>query len=109
MAFKAKGTKIIMDAYDYGIQIPFDISDLEFEDGDTILFEIKKSKDSGAIISKEYTNESTDTDTFRFFLEFTKKESEQLYPGNYVYYLKHIRDGEVRDTLVSGEDFKINK
>lgn len=107
MAFITKGNKIIMDAYDFGLQLPFDISNLEFEENDKIVFELKKSKNSNTIIRKEFSNRSTDKNTFRFFLEFTKNDTENLYPGNYVYYLKHIRDDEVRNTLISGEDFKI--
>ena len=107
MAFITKGNKIIMDAYDFGLQLPFDISNLEFEENDKIVFELKKSKNSNIIIRKEFSNRSTDKNTFRFFLEFTKNDAEYLYPGNYVYYLKHIRDDEIRNTLISGEYFKI--
>ena len=109
MALEGKGTRITMDYGDYGIQLPFDITDMDYEEGDIILFELRKSTKTGVILTKEYTNESATEDTFRFFLEFTKKESEGLYPGNYVYYLKHIRDGEIKDTLVSGESFKIDR
>lgn len=109
MALKGKGTRITMDYGDYGIQLPFDITDMDYEEGDTILFELRKSTKSGVILAKEYTNASTTEDIFRFFLEFTKKESESLYPGNYVYYLKHIRDGEIKDTLISGESFSIKR
>lgn len=107
MAFETKGTKIMMDAYDYGLQLPFEISEIDFESNDKILFELKKDKNSGVIVSKEYSNQSTTDGLVRVFLEFTKKESEGLHPGNYVYYLKHIREDQVRDTLVLGEDFQI--
>ena len=109
MALVGKGTRITMDYGDYGIQLPFDITDMDYEEGDTILFELRKSAKSGVVMTKEYTNMSTTEGTFRFFLEFTEKESKSLYPGNYVYYLKHMRDGELQDTIVSGENFKINR
>lgn len=109
MAFIIKGNRITMDAYDYGMQLPIDVEEGTFESTDKMLFELKKSKDSVAIISKEYTNAVDKEDLFRFFLEFTEKESESLPPGNYVYYIKYIKNGELRDTLVSGEDFKIKK
>lgn len=108
MAFEIKGSRITMDAYDYGIQLPFDIEEGEFEATDTMRFELKKSKDSVTLVTKEYTNEISDNpNLFRFFLEFTKSESEVIPPGNYVYYIIYLKDGDVRDTLVSGETFKI--
>lgn len=109
MAFNIKGSRITMDAYDYGLQLPIDVEEGTFEAGDKMLFELKKSKDSVALISKEYINTLSDTNLFRFFLEFTEKESAALPPGNYVYYIKYIKNGELRDTLVSGEDFRIKK
>lgn len=109
MAFLIKGNRITMDAYDYGLQLPIDVEDGTFEPTDKMLFELKKSKDSVPLISKEYVNVLSDTNLFRFFLEFTEKESLELPPGNYVYYVKYIKNGELRDTLVSGEDFKIKK
>lgn len=109
MALEGKGTRITMNYGDYGIQLPFDITDIDYEEGDIILFELRKSTKTGVILAKEYKNQETTEGIFRFFLEFTKKESEGLYPGNYVYYLRHIRDGEIKDTLVSGESFKINR
>lgn len=109
MAFNIKGNRITMNAYDYGLQLPIDVEEGNFEDNDKMLFELKKSKDSVALISKEYVNALSDTNKFRFFLEFTQQESEELPPGNYVYYIKYIKNGELRDTLVSGEDFKIKK
>ena len=109
MAFLIKGNRITMDAYDYGLQLPIDVEDGTFESTDKMLFELKKSKDSVALISKEYVNVLSDTNLFRFFLEFTEKESAELPPGNYVYYVKYIKNGELRDTLVAGEDFKIKK
>lgn len=107
MALKAKGNKITMDAYDFGQSIPFEISDIELTNNDTIVFEIRKSKDSGIILSKEYTNENGDGTSFRFFLDFTQKESSMLPPGNYVYYLRHLRNKTLRDTLITAEQFKV--
>lgn len=109
MAFIIKGSRITMDAYDYGMQLPIDVEEGAFEENDKMRFELKKSKDSMVLISKEYTNALTSTTLFRFFLEFTEKESAEIPPGNYVYYIRYIKDGELRDTLVSGEDFKIKK
>lgn len=107
MALLSKGTRITMDYGDYGIQLPIDIDGAVFEDTDTMLFELKKSKNSCPIIKKEYTNTSDDNNLFRFFLEFTKKESQAIPPGNYVYYITYLKNGDVRDTIVSGESFKI--
>lgn len=109
MAFIIKGSRITMDAYDYGLQLPIDVEEGEFETTDKMRFELKKSKDSTVLISKDYVNTLTDTAKFRFFLEFTEEESAELPPGNYVYYIRYIKNGELRDTLVSGEDFKIKK
>lgn len=109
MAFIAKGTRISMDAYDYGITLPIDVEGTNFEEDDTMLFELKKSSDSNSLIVKEFSNELQSTDLFRFFLEFSKEESESLFPGNYVYYIRYLKDGNVRDTIVDGDDFKIKK
>ena len=91
MAFLAKGNKITMDTYDYGIQLPFDITGDNFQPIDKMRFELRKSKDSENIISKDYLNELDSTSKFRFFLELTKEESALLTPGNYVYYVKYLK------------------
>lgn len=107
MALIAKGNKIIMDAYDYGIQLPFDITGAEFNPTDKMRFEIKKSKDSEAIFTKDFSNELDSTSKFRFFLELTQDESSNIAPNNYVYFVKYVKEGTVQDTIVSGEDFKV--
>lgn len=107
MALKAKGTKITMDAYDFGQILPFELTELSLEPGDQIIFELRKSKDTAPLIIKTYNNENADTTSFQFFLSFTQKETSYLFPGNYVYYLRHLRNGELRDTLVTAEQFKI--
>ena len=107
MALLAKGTQITMDYGDYGIQLAIDVEGAIFEDIDTMLFKLKKSKNSRSIIKKEYTNEYNGNNLFRFFLDFTKKESQSIPPGNYVYYIVYLKDGEARHTIVSGESFKI--
>lgn len=109
MAFNTKGNKVIMDAYDYGIQLPFDITGTVFAPTDKMRFELKKSEDSETLFTKDYLNELDNTSKFRFFLEMTQKESENLSPGNYVYYVRYIKGGAVKDTVVSGESFKIKK
>lgn len=107
MAFFSKGESLTLDYLDYGLQIPFEIYELDFEEGDKIVFEVKKSKNSGVIFTKEFENQSTEEGTVVIFLEFTKKESESLFPGNYVYYLRHCRDGEVQNTIITEKDFKV--
>lgn len=107
MAFTTKGSKIIMDAYDYGIQLPFDITGTTFLPTDKMRFEIKKSKDSETLISKEFLNELDSTTKFRFFLEFTQDESNKITPGNYIYFVKYLKNDVVRDTVASGEPFKV--
>ena len=52
MALEGKGTRITMDYGDYGIQLPIDIDGAVFEDTDTMIFELKKSKNSYPIIKK---------------------------------------------------------
>lgn len=109
MAFSSKGESLTLDYLDYGLQIPFEISELDFEEGDKIIFDLKKSKNSGVMFTKEFENQSTEEGIVRIFLEFTKKETESLFPGNYVYYLRHYRDGELRNTIITAQDFKIRK
>ncbi len=107
MALIAKGNKIIMDAYDYGVQLPFDITGAKFNPTDKMRFEIRKSKDSEILLSKDYSNELDSVDKFRFFLELTQEESSKIAPNNYIYYVRYIVEGNVRDTVASGEEFKV--
>ncbi len=107
MAFQTKGNKIIMDAYDFGIQLPFDVTGITFTPTDKIRFEIKKSKDSESIVTKDFLNELDSTSKFRFFLEFTEDESKKIIPSNYVYFVRYLKNDVVKDTIVSGEEFKV--
>lgn len=107
MAFITKGNRIIMDAYDYGVQLPFDVTGITFAPTDKMRFEIKKSKDSETLFTKDYLNELDSTTKFRFFLEFTKEESDKIAPSNYVYFVRYLKNDTVKDTVVSGEDFKV--
>lgn len=107
MAFITKGNKIIMDAYDFGIQLPFDVTGVTFAITDKMRFELKKSKDSDVLLAKEFRNELDSTSKFRFFLQFDQEESSKIAPGNYIYYIKYLRNDEVLDTIVSGEVFQI--
>ena len=107
MAFITKGNKIIMDAYDYGIQLPFDITGVTFAPTDKMKFELKKSKDSETLLSKEFSNELDLTNKFRFFLELTQEESRNIAPGNYVYFVRYLKNDVIQDTVVSGEEFKV--
>lgn len=109
MAFNTKGNKIIMDAYDYGIQLPFDVVGTVFSPADKMRFELKKSEDSEVLITKDFLNELDTPSKFRFFLEFTQQETNLITPGNYVYYVRYVKEGVVRDTVASGEDFKVKK
>ena len=105
MAFLAKGNKITMDVYDYGIQLPFDVTGTVFDLTDKMRFELKKSKDSETLISRDYLNELDSTSKFRFFLELTKEEAALISPGNYIYFVKYLKkiDGvdKVQNTIAS--------
>ena len=107
MAFITKGNKIIMDAYDYGIQLPFDVTGVTFAPSDKMRFELKKQKDTETLLTKDFSNELDSTSKFRFFLEFSEEESNKIAPGNYIYYIKYLKNDIVRDTVVSGEVFQI--
>lgn len=107
MAFITKGNKIIMDAYDYGIQLPFDVTGATFAPTDKMRFELKKSKDSETLLTKEFLNELDSTTKFRFFLEFSEDESKKIAPGNYVYFVRYLKHDIIQDTVVSGEVFQI--
>lgn len=109
MAFNTKGNKIIMDAYDYGIQLPFDITGAAFAPSDKMRFELKKSEDSEVLLTKEFYNELDSASKFRFFLELNQQEANLIPPANYVYYVRYIKEGTVKDTVVSGEVFKVKK
>lgn len=106
MALFAKGNKITMDVNDYGIQLPIDVTGATFALTDKMRFEIKKSKDSDVLFSKDYLNELDNSSKFRFFFELTQEESIQFSPGNYIYFVKYVKDDIVRDTIGS-DDFKV--
>ncbi len=107
MAFITKGNKIIMDAYDYGIQLPFDVTGITFAPTDKMRFELKKSKDSETLLTKDFLNELDSTSKFRFFLELTEDESKNITPGNYIYFVRYLKHDTIQDTVVSGETFQI--
>lgn len=106
MALIAKGNKITMDVNDYGIQLPFDVTGAVFEPFDKMRFELKKSKDSDVLFSRDYLNELDSTSKFRFFLELTQEESSQITQGNYLYFVKYLRNDIILDTIAS-DDFKV--
>lgn len=106
---KTNNTKINMSHGDYGQIVPFNISGIALDGTqDKILFEIKKASNSYTILSKIYTNKITSLNEFQFDLEFTQKESLLLNRGDYVYYLKHIRDNELQDTIIEAEPFIVS-
>lgn len=109
MAINSTVSKITMDAYDFGIQLPFIFSEFPFEEGDKLLFELKKNEYSSPIIEKTFDNDYENMDIFVFSLDFTQKESAKIPPGNYLYYIKLIRNDEVKDTFLSDEFIIKNK
>ena len=104
---KSTGNKLIMDRNDFGETLPITLSGITFENYDKIDFVIKKAPNSYTILTKEYSNATPDATDFSFLLSFTEKESKQLKPGSYVYYVILKRDKELQNTLISGETFTV--
>ena len=107
MALIAEGRKILMNKGDYGIDLPFTMTNFQFEPNDKFLFSI--TKNGGAkVLEKEYTNLTGDMSRFAFALSFTKEESAKLDKGVYTYSLIFLRDdANVRATVIANEDFRV--
>ena len=110
MVMKSEGKRIYMDLHDFGIMQVFTVKNLQdFESGDMFIMEIRKSKnDNDPILTKTFDLlQKNDDNSYSFTLEFTQGESEQLAAGDYVYTLKHYREGQLRNTLVNNELFRV--
>ena len=105
---KSVNNKIIMSHGDFGSVLPFTITDITLDSNeDKILFEIKKAPNSYTVLSKVYSNKLESLREIQFDLSFTKEETARLPRGSYVYYVRHIRDDELRDTLLEDKLFEV--
>ena len=108
MALTSEGRKILMNTGDYGVDLPFKMSNFKFEPNDKFLFIITKNNGTTKILEKEYKNLTGDMSQFAFALSFTKEESAKLNKGLYGYDLIFIRENEsIRSTVIANEDFRV--
>lgn len=108
MALLAEGRKIRMNKGDYGIDLPFTITQFNFQPNDKVLFILKSNNSTSTLLEKTYTNLKDDTNKFSFALSFTEDESKKLDKGVYSYSLVFLReDDKIRSTIVSNEEFKV--
>ena len=82
---KSDGKTIIMNEYDYGLDLPFKLSgDVLW--ADKIVFSIKKNiYQEEKIIRKEFNDLVNEDEKIVFVLSFTEDEIKLLPSGNYIY------------------------
>ena len=109
MALKSEGRKILMNVGDFGVDLPFTMTGIQFEPDDKFLIIITKNNNAVKVIEKEYTNLAGGYLTqFSFVLSFTEEESAKLPKGVYNYTLIFLRESEnIRNTVVSNEEFRV--
>lgn len=108
MALRNENKKIKMDEGDYGLDLLFSLTGTDIEENDIVTFTIKTNPYSEVIYKKDY-NLTKQGENYTFDLSFTKEESEILTAGIYCYSIKLYRNNEFLNTLVSNEDFTVEK
>ena len=106
---KGEGKKILMDEYNYGIDLPITLSGNVLAT-DKIVFSVKKTscKDE-KIIKKEFTNLKEEDGKKVFVLSFTQEESKLIPCGKYVYLIHQCRGCELHNTIVNDGEFIVYK
>lgn len=104
----SKGKKIIMDEYDFGLDLPFKLSG-DVLATDKIVFTIKKQYEDEVIIKKEYEELTEEEGKFVFVLTFTEEETHLIPRGKYNYIIQQCRDCELHNTVESGGEFVVKK
>ncbi len=108
---KVTSKNIIMNEYDYGLDLPFYLSG-DILKTDKIIFSIKKSiYQEVDIITKEYTGDDFKEEEKKliFNLSFTKEESAKLPAGKYIYIIQQCRGCELHNTIVADGVFEVRK
>ena len=88
---------------DYGIVLPIKIENDKLSLDDKFRINIFKNANEAPIITKEYSN--TENNTIEFML--TKKESELLPVGKYVYDLDWFQDDQFLGNLLAKKKFEV--
>lgn len=95
---------ILMDAGDWGAELPFELSG-DVEATDTFVFCLAAGITEPSLLVKTLTL----TKDNLCFLSFTETESAALPAGTYRWSLKQFRDGQLLNTVVSSRLFEIQK
>ena len=88
---------------DFGVQLPFVISGITIQPGDSALFTVKHEKNGDPVIQKEYTNIAGNI----IDLSLTEAESALLHVGNYVYSLDWYKYGKFQYNLINNAKLKV--
>lgn len=105
---KAEGKKIIMDEYDYGLDLPFKLSG-DVLVTDKIVFSIKKQYEDEVIIKKEYMGLTEEEGKLVFILTFTEEEAKLIPRGKYTYVIQQCRECKLHNTVESSGEFVVRK
>lgn len=105
---KGEGKKVIMDEYDFGLDLPFKLSG-DVLATDKIVFTIKKQYEDEVIIKKEYRELTEEEGKFVFVLTFTEEEAKLIPRGKYIYIIQQCRNCELHNTVVNDGEFVVKK
>jgi hypothetical protein len=105
---KGEGKKIIMDEYDYGLDLPFRLSG-DILATDKIVFTIRKQYEDKVIIRKEYRELKEEDGKLVFVLNFTEEEAQLIPHGKYTYIIQQCRGCELHNTVESEGEFVVKK
>lgn len=102
---KYKGSSdITMCEGDYGVQLPFVVSGITIDSGDSVLVTIKEEKNGDAIIEKTFTSIADNTVDF----VLTESESALLTAGTtYVYSMDWYSNGVFMYNLINNAKLKV--
>lgn len=101
--WKADGEKLYMSEGDWGVALPFTVSGVTINSGDTLRFNFKTAANGETIFAKVYTNIVDNT----VQLTLTQAESAMLTPGTYVYNLEWYQAGHFMCCIIENARFKV--
>lgn len=83
------GNYLSMAEHDFGNDLTIKVKDVTFENGDTLVFDIKTQMNGETILTKTFTSIINNS----VVLNLTEEDSAKLPIGTYVYSLDIFRDG----------------
>lgn len=100
---KEDGSYMQMAVGDFGIQLPFSVSDVTLTQSDTIRFAFARPDGSGVVLTKNYNNPQNNTVN----LEFTEAESALFSVGKYLFSMDWYRGEELMCNLIKAGIFEV--